>query len=125
MAQTVIHLDTGFLIRALVVGTAEADDVQQWLKDGQMLRICSVAWTELVCGPLDAHDLSFAATILAEPVPFAGDDAIRAGELFNQTGRRRGSLLDCMIAAAAIGADASLATSNRSDFLGIRGLRLM
>jgi len=125
MAQTVIHLDTSFLIRALIAGTAEANSVQQWINGGRILRISAVVWTEFVCGPLDSRDLSFAATILAEPVPFAADDGVRAGELFNQIGRRRRSLIDCMIAAALIGADASLDTSNRAEFERMRGLRLM
>ena len=56
-------------------------------------------------------------------MPFGGDDAVRVAELFNQTGRRRGSLFDCMIAAAAIRANAILATGNRIDFKRFRGLR--
>jgi predicted nucleic acid-binding protein len=124
MAQSVIHLDTSFLVRALMAGTTEGNDLKQWIDAGAMLGISAVAWTEFVCGPLDSGDLSLAATILGEPVPFAGDDAVRAAELFNQAGRRRGSIIDCMVAAAAIGANASLATSNRVDFQRFRGLRL-
>jgi len=124
MTQIVIHLDTSFLIRALIAGTGEDYELQRWINSGTTLRINAVAWTEFICGPLDAGDLSLAATIVGEPLPFAGDDAVHAAELFNQTGRRRGSLFDCMIAATAIRANAILATGNRIDFQRFRGLRL-
>jgi predicted nucleic acid-binding protein len=42
--------------------------------------------------------------------------AERSAQLFNATGRRRGSLLNCLVAAAAIEAGAALATENPRDF---------
>jgi predicted nucleic acid-binding protein len=55
----------------------------------------------------------------------SGDCAATA-RLFNLGGRRRGSFTDCMIAAVAIRAGATLATSNGEDFVRFRsaGLRL-
>jgi predicted nucleic acid-binding protein len=48
--------------------------------------------------------------------PFTDEDAVLAAQLFNISGRRRGTFMDCMIAAVAVGIGASLATSNPEDF---------
>jgi predicted nucleic acid-binding protein len=47
---------------------------------------------------------------------FTDVEAATAAELFNTTGRRRGAFVNCMIAATALRAGASLATSNARDF---------
>jgi predicted nucleic acid-binding protein len=56
---------------------------------------------------------------VSELLPFTPADGETAAELFNQSGRRRGTLADCMIAAAAICVEAELATANRQDFRGL------
>lgn len=111
-----IHLDTGFLIRSLLKDAPEAATLEKWLSSDESLAISSIAWCEFLCGPLDEAASAAALTILNTPVPFTSDDASLAAQLFNITGRRRGSLTDCMISAVAIRAGAMLATTNISDF---------
>ena len=64
--------------------------------------------------------MDLAAVVVPECVTFTQEDAASASLLFNATGRRRGSLLDCMIAATAIRFGAVLATSNPGDFARFR-----
>ena len=121
-----IHLDTSFLIRALVAGSTEDRALRGWLREGEPLAIAALAWAEFLCGPLSTELLAGMQELLGEPLPFGSVEAANAARLFNQSGRRRGSLLDCMIAATAIEAGAALATSNRADFRRLEpfGLRL-
>jgi predicted nucleic acid-binding protein len=112
----VIHLDTSFLIRAGVPGTPEDRMLRRWRSRSETLRVSSVAWAEYLCGPVSQQAAEDTAELLGEPVPFDALDATLAAQLFNATGRRRGSLQDCMIAAVAIRSSASLATSNAIDF---------
>lgn len=72
----------------------------------------SVAWTEFVCGPVEPAEVDLASGILQRVEPFTADDGLLAARLFNRIGRRRGTLADCMIAAAAISVEAPLATAN-------------
>jgi predicted nucleic acid-binding protein len=116
----VIHLDTSFLIRALVRRTPEEGQLRSWLRHGESCAISAVAWTEFLRGPISDVDPGLASQVLGEPVPFSGESAGLAAQLFNLTGRRRGSLMDCMIAAVALSAAASLATSNPRDFTPFR-----
>jgi predicted nucleic acid-binding protein len=112
-----IHLDTSFLIRALRKRSDEDGLLRRWLRDHTDLGISAVCWTEFLCGPLAARDLHAAARIFPEPEPFLAEDSVAAAGLFNASGRRRGSLVDCMVAATAIRAGASLATADPGHFL--------
>jgi predicted nucleic acid-binding protein len=111
-----IHLDTSFLIRGLVRGSAEDRALRKWLKDGEPLGMNTVAWTELLCGPLEESHLEHVTRVVSERVPFLEEDAVVSARLFNQSGRRRGSLIDCMIASSALRAGEPLATANVADF---------
>ncbi len=122
----VIHLDTSFLIRGLVRGSAEDRALRRWLRTGESLGMSTIVWAELLCGPIGESHLEMVSRIVSERVPFIEEDAIVGARLFNESGRRRGSLMDCMIAASALRAAAPLATANVSDFrrLAAHGLRL-
>lgn len=122
-----IHLDTGFLIRALLPGSAEDRLLRGWLQERTPVRISALSWAEFLCGPLDAVQLALAEQLLGEPAPLLAADAKAGAGLFNQTGRRRGSLIDCLIAATALRAGAALATTNAKDFRRLQdlGLRLV
>lgn len=120
-----IHLDTSFLIRALVPGSREDARLRAWLSAETALAISAVAWAEFLCGPLAADDLSLAAAVVGEAVPLTADHAVRAAALFNAAGRKRGTFVDCLIASVAIEEDAQLATANPTDFVGMAELRLV
>jgi predicted nucleic acid-binding protein len=112
----VIHLDTNFLIGALIAGSAQDSRLRRWLADGIPIGISTTSWAEFLCGPVDEEASELAKQILAPAEPFLVEDAPVAAELFDLGGRRRGSFVDCMIAATAIRVGAELATVNRSDF---------
>ncbi len=111
-----IQLDTSFLIRALVRGSAEDRRLRTWLTDTTPLGVSAIAWSEFLCGPLAPDAVELAAHVVGEAVPFTSEDAVVGARLFNVSGRRRGTLVDCMVAATAIRGNAELATTNPLDF---------
>ena len=117
-----IHLDTSFLIRALIQGTPEDRALRRWIVEGETLAVTAIAWAEFQCGPLSASELATVAALIDHHRDFTREDAESAACLFNDSGRRRGSLIDCMIAAAALADDASVATGNSADFERLRPL---
>lgn len=123
-AGPVILADTSFLIRALVKGTGEDRALRRWLREGQPLITSAIAWAEFLCGPLEPEEFDLAAVVLADRVEFGAEDAVTAAGFFNATGRRRGTLIDCMIAATAIRSGAALATANPADFKRLEPLGL-
>nr|MDQ3960743.1 hypothetical protein [Pseudomonadota bacterium] len=96
-----IHLNTSFLIHALVpeiprpTGNSENGCVVEF-------RLESVRLSGQSCGPVKAHEIELAARINPEQVSFVAEDAELSARLFNLGGRRRGSMGDCMIAATTM-----------------------
>ena len=121
-----IHLDTSFLIRALISDSPENHKLRELIRVGATMVVSAVAWAEFLCGPLTDGELEIAARIMGPPQDFTPEHATIAARLFNASGRRRGTMLDCMIAAAAVGTGSSLATANAADFrrFAEQGLRL-
>ena len=100
-----IHLDTNFLILALVIGSVAEGKLRTWLTAGDDVAISSIALSEFLCGPVTRDEPSSKHFL-----------AHLSAELFNITGRRSRSLADCQIAAVALRCGASLATINLNDF---------
>ena len=111
-----IHLDASFLIRAIEPGSPEDRALAGWDGAGETFAISAVAWSEFLCGPFDQSEWDFAAGIIKRYIDFTPAQAEIAARLFNQSGRRRGLFVDCMIAAAAIAENAPLATADSRDF---------
>ena len=111
-----IHLDTGFLIRALVRNSPEDIKLRGWLRVRTQVGMSTIGWAEFLCGPVETGEVDLAARIIQDRVPFVDEDAVVAAQLFNLAGRRRGTLIDCMIAAVALRTGSSLATTNPEDF---------
>jgi len=122
----VTHLDTSFLIAALEGRPRELAWMDAAAAGAAPLAISAIAWCEFLCGPLRPGQERDARALLGEPVAFTEADAALAATLYNQGGRRRGSLPDCQIAAVAIRSGAGLATPNPRDFARFTaaGLRL-
>ena len=116
-----IHLDTNFLIRAFESGTSEDRALRGWLGAEETLAVSTVAWTEFLCGPVAPSALEFATNVVDHYIDFTPAHAEIAARLFNQSGRRRGSQMDCMIAATAIAENAPIATANERDFRQFEG----
>ena len=111
-----IHLDTSFLIQALVTGSVAERKLHAWIADDEDMAISSIALSEFLCGPVTATEAQLVERLLGSPEPFLAPDAAKAANLFNATGRRSRSLADCQIAAVALRCGARVATMNVTDF---------
>ncbi|MCY4223093.1 MAG: PIN domain-containing protein [Thiotrichales bacterium] len=112
-----IHLDTSFLIGALTRGSREDTRLREWIAANEPLGMSTVAWAEFLCGPVDETALSVALVVVGRQSRFTEEMATIAARLFNGSGRRRGTMVDCMIAATALAEEAAVATSNPDDFM--------
>jgi predicted nucleic acid-binding protein len=113
-----IHLDTNCLIALPTARSPLRPRLLAWLRAGEQFATSAVAWSEFLNGPVPETDIQNAMGILqGRIIPFDVAEAAMAAELFNRTGRRRGSTPDCFIAATSICAGVPLATDNRKDFI--------
>jgi predicted nucleic acid-binding protein len=123
-----IHLDTNYLIGLVTVPSPVHGQIVAWLKAGETFSSSAIAWSEFLNGPVTPNQRREASErIERRVVPFDAVTAEMAAQLYNLSGRKRGSQVDCFIAAAAICARVPLATRNRKDFAPFvsAGLRLV
>ena len=111
-----IHLDSNFIAAVGNEGSSEARMFARWIVAGNTLAVSAMAWAEFLCGPSPEQTLPGITALLGESVPVTTEDASHAARLFNATGRRRGSLADCIIAAVATRSAAEIATNDMAHF---------
>jgi predicted nucleic acid-binding protein len=113
----VIHLDTNLLIDLVTAHSDQVAEVRRWIKNGEFLVASAVAWSEFCNGPHTREQKNAVLAILRGGIKsFDVEQAEQASRLFHYTGRRRGSHVDCMIAAAALCSRQPVATRNIKDF---------
>ena len=122
-----IVLDTNFLIAGLVRGSAQDVRLREWLRADETLQVNVIVWAEFLCGPVTPDHVRVATQLFPRPEVLLPEDAARGAQLYNATGRRRGSLADCLIAATCLRLNAAIATDNLADFRPFEplGLRLL
>jgi predicted nucleic acid-binding protein len=108
------------------------EPLRRALAGGDQASACAQAWFEFLCGSnqfgVTESEIELVQGILQDRIVAVDSTTASLGaRLFNETGRRKGSQGDCIIAAAAILEDASLFTLNRNDFGRFEpfGLRLL
>ncbi len=123
-----IHLDANFLIYLAAGNERVIDRLQSWSASGEEFACSSLVWHEFMSGPLSRAQIDQIRMLIEDRIlPFGKEEAERASVLFNHSGRKRRVRYDCLIAAAAISANAAFATENQNDFLPFvsYGLRLI
>lgn len=112
-----IHLDTNLLIDLVTIGSPHVPMVRRWLDEGEQLAVSAIAWSEFLNGPHTKPQKDAIQAIVEDRIlDFTRKEAEQASRLFHYIGRRRGSHIDCMIAACAMTHSAQVATRNVADF---------
>jgi len=122
-----VHLDTDCLVDI----HSPKSRVRFWLLEklrlGERVSCSALAWAEYLCGPLSREERELSWQLIeGSPAKLDSFVAELGAQFFNATGRRRGSLADCLIAATAVSHNAVFMTMNERDFLPFEsfGLKL-
>lgn len=67
---SMIHLDTSFLIHALVPSTRADNRLRTWLRNGDALAISSIAWAEFLCGSIGSTEVDVVSGMFEEIAPY-------------------------------------------------------
>lgn len=96
-------LDTNALIALSDPQHKMFQTIEASLRRGARASTCSVVWQEYVREPLLDQDRARALRVIeSRMIALERRNAEMAAELYNATGRRRGSTADCLIASVAI-----------------------
>lgn len=126
--MNLIQLDTNALIALLDPNGPVYLKMHEACKSGLLPSTSSLAWHELVRGPISTAELLLIEGIVGERViPMTRSTAELGARLFNSTGRRRSATADCLIAACAMENRSHFVTLNPADFKPFEpfGLSLM
>lgn len=125
--NSVILLDTSFLIDCLTGARRSAQDMFRALEHGERLSLCTIVLYEWLRGPRLPQELAVQETLFPSEGALSFDtvDARISAELYRSLKKPRGRELDLAIAACAIRREAQLWTLNREDFADIPRLRLV
>lgn len=112
-----LHLDTNILVSLTSYELKIWQAVHKKMKEGELFSCSAITWSEYSNSPCSSLQVKVALNIIEKRVIlFDRSQAEMASFLFNETGRRRGSHSDCMIAASAIHHDTPIVTRNTADF---------
>ena len=123
MSNKTLHLDTNCLIDLLLGNNKTRSVLKTKLLVGWKCSTSAIAWHEFVCGPLTSEQRQDIWDFLEGRIlPLDFGIAELAADIFNKTGRKKGSKADCIIAATAIHHKAKLLTWNKVDFKSMKKL---
>jgi len=112
-----MHLDTNVLILTFGESSKIRKELEIQLAKGYQLYISAFVWHEFVSGPVAEIQKQYAMSLVEERiVPLDKEIAELGAQLYNSSGRKRGSHPDCLIAATAICSGGKLFTQNPNDF---------
>ena len=121
-----IQLDTSALIDALTGPKRSATLLRRAIEDGERIAVSTIVLYEWLRGPRIREELAAQEALLPREaaVPFGGEEAALAAELYRAVKRPRGREIDLAVAACAIVHGARLWTLNGRDFADIPDLEL-
>ncbi len=126
MKEKILHLDTNCLIDLLLGNGKTIKILKEKLLSEWICMTSAMAWHEFVCGPvLNEQKKDIFDFLEGRILPVDAKTAELAADLFNQSGRKKGSKPDCIIAATAILHQAELLTWNHSDFKNFKSYGLI
>jgi predicted nucleic acid-binding protein len=116
-AFQVIHLNTNMLIDPVTSQSAQVIMVHRWVKNQIPLEVSVITWSEFFNSPHTEEQKNAVHAVSRGGIqPFTQVQAEFASRLFHMTGCKRGSHVDCVIAAAASCNHHPVATRHIAEF---------